>query len=165
MTSRRSWIPVALVVQAGVALGCTLLLAGGAAFVWRHIDRQTISAERADDEFTRLRARFVREQPMIEVTADNDVMVHPNPASGGDIGVVHLVAYNPQTSRLVHVSLPMWLLRLAPTRNFSLTDQSDFGRGGPHVTLDDIVRHGPGLILDHRAIGGAQALVWAEGER
>lgn len=162
MAPRRSWIAVALTVLAVAAVGCALLFAAGAAFMWRHIDRETVSAERADDEFTRLRARFVREQPMIEVTADDDVMVHPNPATGGDIGVVRLVAYNPQTERLVRVSLPMWLLRLAPTRNFSLTDRSDFGRGGPHVTLDDIIRHGPGLILDHRAIGGAQALVWAD---
>lgn len=162
MAARRSWIAVTLTVLALVALACTLVLGAGAAFVWRHIDRETVGAERAGDEFTRLRARFVREQPMIEVTADNDVMVHPNPAAGGDIGVVHLVAYNPQTQRLVRVSMPMWLLRLAPTRNFSLTDQSDFGRGGPHVTLDDVIRHGPGLILDHRAVDGAQALVWAD---
>jgi len=160
--TKKTWLSIA---TAAVLVACVLAAAaiGGTAFyVFRHIDRQTVTATAADAEFTKLRARFVREQPLVEITSDRDVMIHPNTGDGGPIRALHLLAYNPVSQRLVHVNLPVWLLRAGRAKSLALIDQGDFGSGGTHLTLDDIERHGPGLILDHRRINGAQAIVWAE---
>ncbi len=160
--SKKTWLSIAIAV---VLVACVLAAAaiGGTAFyVFRHIDRQTTNAAAADSEFAKVRGRFVREQPMVEITSDRDVMIHPNTGNGGPIRSLHLLAYNPVSQRLVHVDVPVWLLQIRRGNSLALIDQGDFGLGGTHITLDDIERHGPGLILDHRRINGAQAVVWVE---
>jgi hypothetical protein len=158
---RTSWRTAAIAVAVAV-LAVAAAIAATAIYLSRHIDRETATAAQADAEFARLRARFVREEPLVEVTAEGDVLIHPNTGNGGAIHTVHVVAFDPASKRLVRAALPVWLLRTGRSRAVSMIDQSEFGAGGAHLTLEDLERHGPGLILDRRSAGGGQTLVWAE---
>ncbi len=158
----RTWVQITIAALVIACLGVAATIGGLALFAFRHIERQSVSAAVADAEFAKVRARFVRDQAMIEVSEDRDVMIHPNPGTGEPIHSIHLLAYNPTSGRLVNADMPVWLLRFGRRASISLIDEGEFGTGGTHLTLDDIERHGPGLILDHRRVNGAQAIVWAE---
>jgi hypothetical protein len=65
----------------------------------------------------------------------------------------------------VRVSIPFWLLRLAPTgkrMSFLSENGVDFDSDRVHLTLEDLERRGPGLILDHIDRQGSLVLVWTE---
>lgn len=159
--TKRPW----LAVLATTGIIAAALLAAAivtlSVYVFRQIDRQTVGTDRAEAEFTRVRARFVREQALVEITGTGTALVHPDPGRGGAVHTVHLLAYSPRTRHLVHAALPVWLLRLVPAP-YALLDQSEMGIAGVRLTLADIEHHGPGLLLDHQPVDGAQALVWVE---
>ena len=74
------------------------------------------------------------------------------------------MAYDKHARKLVRVSIPFWLLRMAPSRHVSFLNDSgiDFDSDRVHLTLEDLERRGPGLILDQADRRGSQVLVWTE---
>ena len=78
---------------------------------------------------------------------------------------LRVLAYDPDAEKLVRVSIPFWLLRLAPTnkRMSFLSDNGiDFDSDRVHLSLDDLERRGPGLVVDHTDRRGSLLLVWTE---
>ena len=65
---------------------------------------------------------------------------------------MRVLVYDAHEGRLVHVDLPFWLLRLVPSGRMSKVSGagSEFSFESGHITVDDLERHGPGLILDAR---------------
>jgi hypothetical protein len=61
------------------------------------------------------------------------------------------------------VSVPFWLIRLAPSKHFSFSDSGfDFDSDRVRLSSDDLERLGPGLILDQKDRRGSHVLVWTE---
>ncbi len=89
--------------------------------------------------------------------------------AGGSPAPLHtlrVLAYDSDAGKLVNVSIPFWLLRLAPSNkklSFLSDNGIDFDTDRVRLTLEDIERRGPGLMLDHKDRRGAQVLVWTEG--
>jgi len=77
---------------------------------------------------------------------------------------LRVLAYDTRANKLVNVSIPMWLLRMAPTNKFSFMKDNgiDFDSDRMQISLDDIERRGPGLIFDQADRRGSQVMVWAE---
>jgi hypothetical protein len=166
-------------VIGGIVLLWILLivaLVGGATyFVRTHVQaQQEVSAESASDEFAKARERFAGQHPMIErntgPTSDNDddddrLVIHrPDPSARlVELQSLRALAYDRRQQKLVHVNVPFWVLRMAPSgRGFSFMNDSDIDMGRAHITVEDLERHGPGLILDSRSRRGADVLVWVE---
>src|SRR5262249_32842539 len=140
---------------------------GSAAFWFRrHINAQPMSAESASAEFQSARARFAGQQPLIELAQHERPIVHMRtPKNAPELQSLRVLAYDPREGKLVRVSLPFWLLRLAPaSRHMRLgTAEMDFDSDRLHLTMDDIERAGPGLLLDTESPGdGVLVLVWTE---
>ena len=166
--TKQTWIAIAIAAVV-ILIVMGLALAGGSAyFIARHVRAQTVSSVTAEEQLTRGRARFAGQTPLIELSEDGEPVVHRPPADAGGerapIEVLHAMIYNAESGKLVTVNLPMWLLRMMPAhRRFSfVTDDIDFDSHRTQITLEDIDRHGPGLILDGQARDGARILVWAE---
>jgi hypothetical protein len=72
------------------------------------------------------------------------------------------MAWDPDDRKLVRVKVPFWVLRLThPGAQLKFgTDEIDLEH--LKVTIEDLERHGPGLILDHREPNGSHVLLWAE---
>ena len=87
-------------------------------------------------------------------------------ASAADKPLVSLrvLAYDTRGRKLVHVSIPFWLLRMAPSKRMSFLNDNgiDFDSDRVHLTLEDLERRGPGLVLDQADRRGSQVLVWTE---
>jgi hypothetical protein len=62
------------------------------------------------------------------------------------------------------VQIPFWLLRMLPSKNLSLLNDEgiDIDTDRVRLTLDDLERRGPGLVLDTKDRRGSLVLVWTE---
>ncbi len=160
--TKKTWISVAVAAVIIVAiLGVALL--GTAVFVFRrHVNAQFVSAQTAQDEFQEARRRFSGQQPLIELTADRHPIIHQR-ENAGEIQSLRILAFDPRAGKLVRMSLPFWLLRMAPSRNLAVHSPDFDFDDRMHLTVDDVERAGPGLILDARdPRNGALVLVWTE---
>jgi hypothetical protein len=171
MADKRMKTWVAIVLGAIVVVGVLVvaIVGGSAYFVARHVHAQFVSTDTADAQFASARDRFAGQIALIELRKDDDPIVHRSAedAHAAPIQLVRVMVYSPDSRKLVNVSLPMWVLRMAPGKRFSYMSDNmdanlDFGSRRVHLTLEDIERHGPGLILDESDRHGARVLVWAE---
>ena len=170
-SSRRTWVSILIagVIVVGI-LGAAAV--GGTAFFFsRHIHTQFTGQASADSEFAQTRARFAGQQPLIELSADDEPILHRDveKASGPaapPLSALRVLAYDNRARKLIRVSIPFWLLRMAPSRNLHLSFLNDSGidinSDRARLTLEDLERRGPGLILDQAKRRGSQVLVWTE---
>ena len=159
----------AILIAAVIIVGMLAVAAvGGAAFfIYRHVHTTFTGQENAAAEFTRERARFTGQQPLIEMAAGNEPVLHrerAEAAPGQRLGSLRVLAYDKRARKLVRVSIPFWLLRLVPSNHFSFLDDNgiDIDSDRVRLTLDDLERRGPGLVLDSRDRRGSEVLVWTE---
>jgi hypothetical protein len=163
--TRNTWISILIAAVIVLCLAGLTLVAGGIYFVRHNLHTSTMSAEAATAEFDRLTARFAGQQPLLALQG-NDVIVQP--PSGGErheITALHVVAYDSNDGKLVNVTVPGWLLRMAPSGDghIRINGVDVLERGGRRITLDDLERHGPGLVMaappdDNRG----RVLIWSE---
>ena len=141
---------------------------GTAYFIYRHVHTQFTPTENAEQQFAEARARFSGQQPLIEIRKDDQPLLHreviPKSMPATKLATLRVLAYDARARKLVNVSIPMWLLRMAPSNKFSFLEDNgiDFDSDRVHITIDDLERRGPGLILDQAARRGLPVLVWTE---
>jgi hypothetical protein len=166
--SRNTWVSVVIAGVIIVGILAATAIGGTAFFIYRHVNTQFTPTENAKEQFATARARFAGQKPLIEIRKNDEPILHRDtiPASmpAAKLETLRVLAYDTHAGKLVHVSIPFWLLRLAPSRHVSFMNDTgiDFDSDRVHLTLDDLERRGPGLILDHADKRGSQVLVWAE---
>lgn len=166
--NRKTWVSVliASVIIAGIL--AVAAIGGTAFFIYRHVNTQVTPSENAEQLFAEARARFMGRQPLIEMGEDDEPVLHREviPASlpEAKLETLRVLAYDTRARKLVRVSIPFWLLRLAPTKHVSFMKDGgiDFDSDRMRLTLDDLERRGPGLILDQADRRGSHVLVWTE---
>jgi uncharacterized membrane protein len=168
-SSKRTWISILIAAVIIVGMLAAAAVGGTAFFIYRHVQAQFTPTETARERFREARARFAGQQALIELTRDEDrPIVHreviPANGSSAKLEAIRLLAYDTHESKLVNVSIPFWLLRLAPSNKFSFLAENgiDFDSDRVRLTLDDLERRGPGLILDQENRHGEQILIWTE---
>jgi len=156
------------IVVAGVIVVAVLAIAvvgGTAMFFYRHIDAKFTAQDAADQTFAQTRARFTGQQPLIELSRDDDPIVHhPTSATRHEVQALHALVYDEASGKLTHVDVPGWLLRLmSGGGRLRIANMDAFGDDErARLTLEDLERHGPGLIMDVKRRRGSQLLVWTE---
>jgi len=168
-SSRRTWISIVVAAVIIIGILAAAAVGGTAFFIYRHVHAQFTPSEDADARFREARARFAGQQPLLEVMRGDDrPRVHrevlPAERSSVRIEALRVLAYDHAAGKLVNVSIPFWLLRLTPANKFSFLNDNgiDFDSERVHLTLEDLERRGPGLILDQADRRGSHVLVWTE---
>jgi hypothetical protein len=171
-SSRKTWISILIAAVIVVGVLALTVVGGTAFFIYRHVNAEFTNDQTAEQEFATARVRFNGQQPLIEIKRGDEPMVHRDliPASRGREGrkleTLRVLAYDDSAGKLVRVSIPFWLLRMLPTHNLSfLNDEGidvDIDSERVRLTVDDLDRRGPGLLLDHKDRRGSQVLVWTE---
>jgi hypothetical protein len=170
-----TWVWVLLGVVGFFVLAGIGLVAGGILMVRSHVHTEFAEKQAADQEFARQRARFAGQQPLVElkknVDDDDKVVVHRPPESAArrtDLQTIRVLVYDNGQGRLIHIDIPLWIMRMMPSNRANSrrgrvsfgNDSFDWGNG--NLTLEDVERHGPGLLMDGIDSRGALLLVWAE---
>jgi len=130
---------------------------------------RTVEPAEAEQVFAAALARSGDGRPYIEISRDGAVSVHremegPRPVP---VQALHLVALEPGRQQLVEAAFPFWFVeaKLTGTLNAgTLTTlvAGDWVHLDLRVTEDDLMRRGPGLILDHHPARGGRVLLWTE---
>lgn len=121
----------------------------------------------ADARFEEAKRQFPDEQALLEM-ADADghrrvVLHHRQPAATASVTMVRGLAWRASDEALAEVELPFWFVRMKLAGG-RVTLGALLPRGWDvvRVSADDLVQHGPGLLIDERAPNGDRLLLWAE---
>jgi hypothetical protein len=161
----KTWVWVVIgVITAGIL--CVIALAGaGIWFVRTHVNVQPTTATAATTDFQSIRDRFASQRPLIELD-DRGNVVHANtdrPDGTRQPDSLNIMAFDARDERVVRMDIPFWLLRLKMRGT-----RIDVGGGGNidlaklKLTVEDLERFGPTLIVDHRDADGSRVLVWSQ---
>src|SRR4029079_13195372 len=74
---------------------------------------------------------------------------------------LNVMAFDPHDEKVVRMELPFWLLRLKGAGGRFDIGRSNVDLARMRITVEDLERYGPILILDQKDTDGARVLVWA----
>jgi hypothetical protein len=158
------WVLVSLAVI-GI-LGVIAIAGVGFYFFTKHIETREVTRPVAAKEFEAVKAAFPGQKPLIELDSRGEFLrAHldrPIPANARVPETLHLLAFDPSDGRIVRFNLPFWLLKMKAGNatidlNGNRMDLEDL-----RVSVKDLERFGPALIVDHKGADGGRVLVWSQ---
>jgi hypothetical protein len=161
----KTWVWIVIGVAVVCILGLVAVAGVGFYFVSQHIDAKAATPASAAREFEAVKSGFKGQKPLIELDSRGRFLrantVRPKAAPTSVPDQLHLLAFDPSDGRIVRFSLPFWLLRMKAggatiDLNGNRMDLEDL-----RLTVDDLERYGPSLIVDHLAPDGDRVLVWS----
>ena len=158
------WVVVAIVVI-GI-LGVIAMAGVGFYFFSQHVNTKVVSPASAAREFADISARFTGQKPLIELD-ERGHLLRANtdraaPPKAEPLEALHVLAYNPHDGRIVRISLPFWLLRMKMHGATIDLDGNRMDLEDLKLTVEDLERYGPTLVVDHKARNGERVLVWSQ---
>lgn len=155
------WIILGIVI--GIVLIIVAFAAFGMIFFARNVSMQQATVAEADRSFEGVRSQF-KDKPIITLDDHETVTLQrrpPDTAAAVKPTVLHIMAHDPDDERVVNVKVPFWLLRLGREK-IRLGAGGDFELEDLRLTVEQIERYGPALLLDHRDKSGSRVLVWTQ---
>ncbi len=152
-----------------IVIGLVILLVvlGLGSAVW--LFTQSIDVGKADEvvaaeEFERVRARFPGMKPVLDIRDGEPLLARkpPDRPAGGRLSTLHVLHWDPDDDSFARIDLPFWLLRLKSGPIEIASDHGRMGRGDLGITIEELERYGPTLVLDHEGRDGERVLVWTE---
>jgi hypothetical protein len=158
----RGWVK--LTIGAGaLVLGCMLVLGGTAGYyVFRSLQRSSGTEAAAAAEIERIRARFGTRPPLVEIGDPRRMDVRVNreaTAASAPVTTVHVVSWTAEEGETVRVEMPLWLMRFS---SVNLLSQVGVLPAKIRLTVEDIERYGPGVVVDYKKPGSARVFVWVD---
>ena len=92
--TKRTWISVLIATVIIIGVLAIAVVGGTAFFFYRHIDAKFTGQESADRTFADTRARFAGQTPLIELSRDDEAVVHHPSGSRHEIQALHALAYD-----------------------------------------------------------------------
>jgi hypothetical protein len=164
LRKRYTWVWILV----GILVFCCIVIVGGITFtaLWfrQNMNITDVSDSSAATEFDSVRAKFAGQRPLFELRDGRPQLNAENTGktSTAPLTTMHILAWDSDEGKLVKFSIPFWLLRMksGPIRIGSYTDGWDDSRVS--FTIEDLERHGPGLLIDETERTEGRVLVWVE---
>lgn len=127
-----------------------------------HMEFVESPAPEAAKTFDEVRAKFPGQQPLLQFKDGEPRALTDTAPSSVRLTTLHILAFDDGEGRLVRVDVPFWLLRLksGPISFSSYADGFDDRR--VRLSVEDIERRGPGIVLDLVEPNQGRVLIWAE---
>jgi hypothetical protein len=158
----RSWAKATIGLVGIVVLAFAALAATGAYFVFRHMDRHASAESDAVQAFDAVKARFGPRPPLVEIVdpARGDIRINrPVESSPVRVDTFHIVNWKRDGSQLMRTDVPVWLLRFS---TLNIASQLGIAPARFRLTVDDIQRYGPGIVVDYGSPGSFRVLLWVD---
>jgi hypothetical protein len=163
----RTWVWVVVGVIVVGILGIVAMAGLGFFFFSQHFETEAASPTTAAREVAEVKARFGDAKPLIELDSGGR-FVRSNVAERAAAKAertpenLHILAFDPDDERVVRLTIPFWLLRFK-----SRGAQIDFNGRKMNLedlklSVEDLERYGPALIIDHAGDDGEHVLVWSQ---
>jgi hypothetical protein len=152
------------------ATAVAIAIIAGTAFFFQHHRSEKASAQTADAEFQRLRARFAGQRPLLDMRERRPIADVGASQTGARLHAFHTVIFDTRGGqRIVRITVPYRVGRLfgrsAGFRwlgELTFLDDTEFDPEPIQLSLDQVERHGPGLMVDYRRPSGGQFIAWVE---
>lgn len=164
MAKVKTWVWVVIGV---ITLGILCIVAMAAAGLWfvrSHVDVRPTTVTAATVDFDTVRAKFSTQKPLIELD-DEGEFVRANtdrPAGSVRPQTLNVMAFDTKDEKVVRMELPFWLLRLKSGGTRFSMGGGDVDLAKLRLTVEDLERFGPTLILDHKDHKGSRVIVWSQ---
>ncbi len=162
----KTWVWVVVAILVIGILGVIAMAGIGFYFFSQHVNTKVTSPASAAREFADISSRFTGQKPLIELD-EHGRLLRANtdraaPAKAEALDALHVLAFDPDDGRIVKISIPFWLLRMKMNGttidfNGNRMDLEDL-----KLTVEDLERYGPTLIVDHKGRDGERVLVWSQ---
>ena len=160
---KRNWLAIilgVLLLFGILGVGCVVITVS---WFRQNLDVTATDEQAAMQQFEEVRNRFPGQQPLFQLVDGEPRLVAERAAqtgSGTTLKTVHVIAFDRDESNLVRFSMPFWLVRMQPGPiRFS---QGGWDERGLSIRVEDIEKHGPGIIIDATEPGEGRVIVWAE---
>jgi hypothetical protein len=158
----RTWVKatlggVALIAVALVALGAT-----GTYFVLRHMEKRARSEADAVQAIDAVKARFGSRPPLVEIIDPQRADIRINrsiEASAPHVDTIHVINWKSETGELTSTEFPLWLMRFSTV---NIASQLGIAPAKFRLTVSDVERYGPGIIVDYGSQAASRVLVWVD---
>ena len=160
----KTWVWVVVGIVACGVLGVIAMAAAGLWFVKSHVEIRNTTVAAATEDFQAVRQRLGAQRPLIELD-EHGTFLRANtdrPAGTQRPQTLSFMAFDPHDEKVVRVDVPFWILRLkAGGSSFDIGRRNvDLAR--MRITVEDLERYGPILILDQKDTDGSRVLVWSQ---
>jgi hypothetical protein len=155
-------------VKASIAGACLLLagvlaLAGTSAyFVFRHLERRTVTEAQTQPEFEAIRKRFGARPPLVEIVDPLAADIRINKLADPDgrrVTTMHVLAWDAEEEQLLRTEAPIWLFRFSA---LNVLSHLQISPAKFRLTVVDIKRYGPGVVVDFSRPGRSRVLIWVD---
>jgi len=158
----RTWVKVTLSAAAVLAAAFVALAGTRAYFVLRHMEKRASGEPEAVKAVDAVKARFGARPPLIEIVDPRsaDIRINrPVDASATPVDTVHVINWKRDTGELSTADLPLWLMRFS---SVNVLSQLGVAPARFRLTVNDIERYGPGIVVDYGSPGAFRVLVWVD---
>lgn len=161
---KRRWIPIAIgifVLFVFVGIG---MLAFTISWFRQNMAISDASEATATQQFDEIRNRFPGQQPLIQLV-DGQPQYVPERATQSattTLNTLHVIAFDEDEGKVVTFSLPFWLLRMKSGPIRISAYQQGWDDRGVSFRVEDIEKHGPGIIVDVTERREGRVLIWAD---
>ena len=148
---------VAIVLLALAALGGT-----AAYYVLRNLEERPAGEAEAVKAIDAVKARFPPRPPLIEIADPGRADVRINRAADASpvrVDTLHVINWKRETRELSRVTMPLWLMRFS---TINLASHLNISPARFRLTVADVERYGPGVIVDYGSPGTSRIFVWVE---
>ena len=162
---KRNWIAIVLGVLLlfGIlGVGCVVI---SVSWFRQNLSVTGTSEEAAVHQMDEVRSRFPGQQPLIQLVDGEPQLVAERASQAPKqttLSTLHVIAFDSDEGNLVSFSLPFWLLRLKSGPIRLSAYQQGWDDRGVSFRVEDIEKHGPGIIIDVTRPGEGRVIIWAE---
>lgn len=163
-SKRRNWLWIifgVFIVLVFIGIGAIIATT---AWVQQNLTVTDTSEGSAQQEFDSVRGKFAGRSPLLEMRNGRPVYASGKPAtrSATPVERLHVLVWAPDDSKLVSVAIPMWFLRLKSGPFEFSAYASGWDDEAVDLSVEEIERFGPGIILDTTSPKGERVLLWAQ---
>ena len=162
----KTWVWVVIGIVVCGILGVIAMAGVGLWFVKSHVDIRTTTVAAATEDFQAVRQRFANQKPLIELDEHGRFLRanQDRPAGTQRPQSLSVMVFNPRDEKVIRMELPFWMLRLkmGGTRVGVGGGGNGFDMSQLHMTVEDLERYGPTLILDQKDTDGSRVVVWSQ---
>ena len=158
-----------------LSLGGTLAIlavtGAGFWFVVTHRNAVAVSTQVAETEFFQMRARFANQRPLLDMRRRQVTERSGVSQSVAPLRSFHTVVFDKRGGqRIVRITVPYWLACRFAGRDrvfrwlgqLTFLDDTEFDPEAINLSLDQLERRGPGLVVYYRHPEGGQFISWVE---
>jgi hypothetical protein len=162
----KTWVWVVLSIIVVGILGIVAMAGIGVYYFSQHIETKTASPANAARDFDQVKAQFTGQKPLIELDERGRYLrSHTNrkpPPNAKPPDSINVMAFDPDDGRIVRVNVPFWLVRMKMSGATIDLNGKHMNLEDLRLTVEDLERFGPTLIVDHRNATGERVVVWSQ---